>query len=363
MTQTQQILHNFLLLSIGGTLLSGCGGKLKIKQKPPTVEEGLYCMEIDEGAECPSVESINESMPYEPYCGTIQYTTVTAFKSHSESAYVSSPEMDINDDSEGDTCCYTANYITVREYPDCVHGRPYMQEEGPVVAHLKRQKGSWRRNEQSIIFHNTSARRQAGTFYLESAQYEHASVASFNRFVLELMKFGAPAHLIQQAQLAAMDEIRHAQSAFAIANELLNDQFQPDKMDLTMKLADNLYDFAAAVLEEAAINETLAVLLAAEQLRIVTCPMIKEYLQEVVREESQHSELAFMTLRWCIEKGGEEIRSLIEERLHAPIQISTENYPTMAIPELGLPAQHHLERVIQNGIQKVIIPSLQSLLV
>jgi hypothetical protein len=47
---------------------------------------------------------------------------------------------------------------------------------------------------------------------------EHASVAAFARFSLELMSVGAPSTLIWAAHAAAQDEIRHAQLCFGLAN-------------------------------------------------------------------------------------------------------------------------------------------------
>jgi hypothetical protein len=143
---------------------------------------------------------------------------------------------------------------------------------------------------------------------------------------------------------------------------LLAENLQPAEMNIDCQLASSLEQFVVAVLEEAAIQETLAVLLAAEQLRIVQDPMIKSYLQEVVREESRHSELAFATLRWCVEKGGDSIKSLIRDRLNTPISLETNNYPEHAITALGLPSQSALQDIVQVGIERVIRPSLLSLL-
>lgn len=43
-----------------------------------------------------------------------------------------------------------------------------------------------------------------------AAQQEHASIASFSKFSLELMAVGAPAALLVRAHEAALDEINHA---------------------------------------------------------------------------------------------------------------------------------------------------------
>ena len=46
---------------------------------------------------------------------------------------------------------------------------------------------------------------------------EHASVASFARFSLQLMAVGAPVRLLEAASLAAVDEVRHTRQCFTAA--------------------------------------------------------------------------------------------------------------------------------------------------
>lgn len=239
-----------------------------------------------------------------------------------------------------------------------------MREEEALVAELQENKdSSWKRNDQEILIYGTAGQREfAGEFYLQIARYEHASIASFHRFALELMQFGAPPELLQLAQKAATDEIRHAQSSFSIANRLLGTKFQPGRLDINVEFHQDLRSFAAAILEEGAIKETIAVLIAAEQLRVCKDATIAQYLQEVVSEESEHSELAYASLRWCIEVGGEEIKNLIRERLEQEFVFSLSQFPEEAIEALGLPSQAMVQATIERGLRGVIIPSLRSLL-
>lgn len=50
-----------------------------------------------------------------------------------------------------------------------------------------------------------------------AARAEHASVASFARFTLQLLHLGAPADLVADAQQAGLDEVRHARLCFGVA--------------------------------------------------------------------------------------------------------------------------------------------------
>jgi hypothetical protein len=47
---------------------------------------------------------------------------------------------------------------------------------------------------------------------------EHASIAAFARFALQLLALGAPRDLVEDAQRAMADETRHAELAFALAS-------------------------------------------------------------------------------------------------------------------------------------------------
>ena len=51
-----------------------------------------------------------------------------------------------------------------------------------------------------------------------AARFEHASIASFNKFSLELLAVGAPGTLVAAANRAALQEVEHAQACFAAAS-------------------------------------------------------------------------------------------------------------------------------------------------
>ena len=59
--------------------------------------------------------------------------------------------------------------------------------------------------------------------WAETAQFEHASVASFARFTMQLMAIGAPADLVSEATRAQADEIRHARVCLGIASTLADE--------------------------------------------------------------------------------------------------------------------------------------------
>ena len=74
-------------------------------------------------------------------------------------------------------------------------------------------------------------RQRAGQAWLRAARSEHAAVASFARFSLDLMRLGAPPELLRASARAAADEVAHAQAAFGIAGALLGHPLGPGPLD------------------------------------------------------------------------------------------------------------------------------------
>jgi len=355
MSPTQNILRTFVFCSIGGISLLGCPG--------PIQQDGSYCFNIDEGETCPDMDTINETrLPYEPECSTIEYIEATSSPEQNDSPISG---MDYIPDEEKDSCCYTATYRTIRSQPECVMGRPLMEEGSVKVAFIKRDiNNPWIHALTKPLERHNITQQQceiAGKFYLTTALYEHASIASFQKFGLDLMRFGAPPHLLDKAQQATRDEILHARMSFSIAASLLQENVQPSTLDYTPTLCENITEFARHTLIEGAIGETFAVLLASEQLRVATDPAVREFLHHVVKDEAEHAELAWETLRWCLQKEP-SIRNILLEVIQDGAQIGVSHYPQHEILAIGLPSQQNMKKLIQTGFDRVIIPSILSLL-
>jgi hypothetical protein len=95
---------------------------------------------------------------------------------------------------------------------------PYLSEH--LDALLQTQQTQTKQQQQQQQQHAAAARTLSVQRWVEQGRDEHASVASFNRFSLSLMARGAPASLVRRAQLAALDEIKHAELSFSLAAAL-----------------------------------------------------------------------------------------------------------------------------------------------
>jgi hypothetical protein len=144
---------------------------------------------------------------------------------------------------------------------------------------------------------------------------EHASVAAFARLTLHLLSAGAPPELVEMAQRASVDEIRHARTCFALARRYGGAPLGPGPLQLDglfshtpASAAPTLPEIAALCAEEGCVGETLGVLLAADAMGRARDPFVRAVLSRMVEEEASHVELAWRVVSWCIAQGGAPVR-------------------------------------------------------
>lgn len=218
--------------------------------------------------------------------------------------------------AETGQCCYPVTYQQI-----CGEGRPFLVDQQPRTAELARsgQKNGW---VDSTIQPDLSAlsadeRALLSAMWSRAALMEHASVASFARFALELMAFGAPSDLIEGAHQAALDEVKHAKLCFALASAYTGEMVEPGHFPMggAMNLASDLADMARSTFLEGCVGETISACIAAEQLAQADDSAVRAVLSAVVEEEARHAELAFRTVAWAIRVGGDRVRAAISEAM------------------------------------------------
>lgn len=145
-------------------------------------------------------------------------------------------------------------------------------------------------------------RQRIGDAWLQDARMEHASVASFARFGLELVAFGAPAELVERAQRAARDEVAHARDCFTLAQRYCGVARGPGRLDLSdVRPATSLRQSVRAALLEGCVGETQAAALATMALQHVSDPAARTVLRRIAEDEAQHAELAWRYVAWALE--------------------------------------------------------------
>lgn len=260
---------------------------------------------------------------------------------------------------ENGQCCYEVT----TEF--CGVGRPLRIDGAPVTAPLKLSADSretrWIEAISDIGVDSLSAadRDNLARAWEQDGLLEHASVASFARFSIELMSFAAPADLVALAHEAALDEIRHARACFALASAYRGTPVAPTALPVpgALPLATSLAALARAAVEEGVIGETLASLMAAEEASLTEDPVVRGALEGIAADEARHAELAVRAVVWAMKTGGIEVRTAVTEAFAAVM------YGTVRVPMVeGRMGREALARVAKRGIADVLAPCAEALL-
>ncbi|MEC9181557.1 MAG: ferritin-like domain-containing protein, partial [Actinomycetota bacterium] len=129
-------------------------------------------------------------------------------------------------------------------------------------------------------------RQELAKYWLDVAALEHASVASFARFTLQLMGLGAPADLITEVQKAASDEVRHARLAYGVASAYAHEPLGPSALELeNVTVATDLEEAVRSLVEEACFGETLGAAEAQAAAEFAVDPALTRICDEIARDE------------------------------------------------------------------------------
>ncbi|HEX3770857.1 MAG TPA: ferritin-like domain-containing protein [Polyangiaceae bacterium] len=199
--------------------------------------------------------------------------------------------------------------------------------------------------------------------WTQAACMEHASIAAFARFALQLLAVGAPPDLVADAQRAMADEILHAQLTFGLASAYAGVDVGPGKLAVDESTgACDLRALVSAVFTEGCVGETLAALEAREALDYATDPAVREVLRTIAEDETRHAELAWRTVAWVTSTGGAEAHAWLDEAIadevarsewDAPYTVSSRDDALRAHGVLTEGLRQQLRRA---ALAEVIIP-------
>jgi hypothetical protein len=326
---------------------SGCGG-----------HDTLGCFDKREG---------------ETSCPTDEDEILARMKSegrHDVSGCESIDGTDTEPIEEGDACCYELE-VSGPGLLGC--GRPLLQDGRALAARPSRHRAGWHAHGTTPDVSSLPAdlRASLGGAWARDAFAEHASVASFGRFALDLLSLGAPAELVASAHRAALDEVVHARLCFMLAQAYRGSTLGPGALNVGGSVAVSSDPAAVAerVAYEACVGETLGALVVAERLHVARDPAVVRVLSRLARDEARHAELGWRTAGWLVARGGnrtsvrvgQAIARAMRDLRRAPERVfdASEDESTRAHGRLGA---RSLARVIQHGCDDVIGPSVQRLL-
>jgi hypothetical protein len=195
---------------------------------------------------------------------------------------------------------------------------------------------------------------------------EHASVAAFARFSLQLLQVGAPAALLEQSQRAMADELSHARLCFGLASGYAGEPLGPGPLPIDQALdLSSLEDIAALTLHEGCIGETLAALEASEALALATDPAVRAALEQIQHDERRHAELGWRFVSWAIQTGGASVQRRIQRELSTLLgraAAAPSADPSFDTTPHGILPARHRAALRAAALRDVIAPCARALL-
>ena len=166
--------------------------------------------------------------------------------------------------------------------------------ECPVAA-------SWSSGGVPSLLDNSTISSTIGLEWLQQAEAEHASIASFARHTLQLMSVGAPSDLIMRSQEASIDEIEHAKMCYGFASEFMGSKIYPGVLDVDGSLEKtDMNVIIESVIRDGCIQETISAIEGHFRAHHATDQVIKSSLRKIANDETKHAQLAWDTIQWIV---------------------------------------------------------------
>lgn len=215
-----------------------------------------------------------------------------------------------------------------------------------------------------------SRRATLAAHYTRAGLMEHASIAAFARFIMDLLALGAPPSLVMDAQGALADELDHALVCFGLASAYAGAECGPGAIDVAdaMQRSDD-GDILDTVFREMCIGETRAAMEVAESALRATEPTVRAALERIAEDETRHATLGWKFVKWLLDKQSVTERERSVARLRA--MVAEERRPqrlaqTSGVRQDDLEAHGYLDDAVRSAVHataiaEVVAPCLQAL--
>jgi hypothetical protein len=208
------------------------------------------------------------------------------------------------EDCDGSSYCeYQEGHFVCMGQPTC--GRPFLIDGEMRQAPLARGL-DWAGTLPELGGTGTltgEQRAAVARHFAGAALMEHASIAAFARFSLQLLALGAPSDLVMEAARAMADETRHARLCFGLAERYGLRSAAPGALDVAGALGDvELLGIVEMVTLEGCIGESAAALEAAWAAEAALDPVVKDALAGIAEDEARHAALAFRFVAWAAQR-------------------------------------------------------------
>jgi hypothetical protein len=213
-----------------------------------------------------------------------------------------------------DACCYWLVYEDGFICP----GRPFVVDGRARLAAALHDESWARALAPSLAGLDDVARARLARAWTECGLFEHASVASFSRFVLQLLQAGAPASMVEDAQRALAEEIEHARVCFGLASAYAGHPVGPGALAVEGALSGDPEEAVVAAACEGCIGETVSAVHIAVAAERATDQAVAVELRRVASEELRHATLAWAFVRWAMQRASPSLRLRLADVFRDP---------------------------------------------
>jgi hypothetical protein len=264
-----------------------------------------------------------------------------------------------NETTVEDACCYGLDAFQF------AIGRPFTVDGKARLATTTEREGWCSDVVPAVDELPRRVRRRLASEWAKTAEGEHASVASFARFTLQLMQLGAPADLVAESTRAMGDEIRHARDAFAIASTFEGTSLGPSALDTAGAVSDtdDVAELVAAAIREGCVAETIAAAQAAAARDACRDETIRAVLDVVAEDESRHAALAWKFVRWMLAERP-ELRPVVEATFAEVPEFASEPEDGLApiLRAYGCLPDSDMQQIARDVVRQVVRPCAAALL-
>lgn len=200
---------------------------------------------------------------------------------------------------------------------------------------------------------------------------EHASVAAFARFALELLSLGAPAALLRDTNRALGDEIEHAELCFGLSSAYAGKSVGADVLPLDGTLEGrSRFEIIRTAFLEACVGETLAAVEARFAREEARDPEVCRVLQRIAEDEARHAELGWRFVKWALETSPPDLalelrleirKMVVAEESRVPEGLDADE-PESALREHGVMSDRMRWQARQTALRDLVVPWSRALL-
>jgi hypothetical protein len=257
-------------------------------------------------------------------------------------------------------CCYVV-------LGQCAVGRPWIVDGRARLAGLEGSDDWADGIELEPATLDADTRAALADAWASEGLGEHASIAAFSRFTMQLIALGAPRELVRASIRAGLDEVRHARACFTLASAYAGTRVGPGPLDVRGGLAGpfDLESVALTLATEGCIAETVSVILLAAARDRAKNPVVRAMLAKIVDDEQAHVLLAWEALAWMCRRG-QRLDGLLavfrEAEQHVGFGATTERAgDPAAMREHGYLSIEERREIATRALRQVVAPAAREL--